>query len=368
MFDAAAEHSPMTGLDEYLIHNYPQPVRVMWTSDPRAYERLWFTVQDRVGDLLVMIGLGFYPNLNTAEAYAIVNHQGKHTTVRAHRSLGDDRFDMRVGPINFEVVEPFKEWRLTLAENEYGISFDIRWLDTKRAMFHRIAPGYITNSRVGGETAGYETFGNQTGWVQVDGQRFELTAAAYLGSRDHHWGVRDGVGGRGHAMGGSHAMSGQWVEFADWSVWLNRIFYNLGDARPGTGTILARTHRLGFEAGTKLLERGEIDMLLADGQTKTMTFERVGQQVAYLRCGMYGGPNGGTPVGDIWQGVYVGENVVSGETYDTNDPAVRARIAGLDDIHARFECDGEVAYGLIEPYETICYDWCSQRIGGFSLL
>ena len=156
MFDAAAEHSPMTGLDEYLIHNYPQPVRVMWTSDPRAYERLWFTVQDRVGELLVMIGLGFYPNLNTAEAYAIVNHRGKHTTVRAHRSLGDDRFDMRVGPINFEVVEPFKEWRLTLAENAYGISFDIRWLDTKRAMFHRIAPGYITNCRVGGETAGYE--------------------------------------------------------------------------------------------------------------------------------------------------------------------------------------------------------------------
>ena len=159
-------------------------------------------------------------------------------------------------------------------------------------------------------------------------------------------------------------MSGQWVEFADWSVWLNRIFYNLGDARPGTGTILARTHRLGFEPGTKLLERGEIDMVLADGHTKTMTFERVGQQVAYLRCGMYGG----TPDGDIWQGVYVGENVVSGETYDTNDPAVRARIAGLDDIHARFECDGEVAYGLIEPYETICYDWCAQRIGGFSLL
>jgi len=83
---------------------------------------------------------------------------------------------------------------------------------------------------------------------------------------------------------------------------------------------------------------------------------------------MYGGINGGTPEEDIWQGVAVGENVVLGATYDTNVPEVRARIAGLDDIHARFECDGEVAYGLIEPYEPTCYEWCKAGIAGFSLL
>ena len=55
-----------------------------------------------------------------------------------------------------------------------------------------------------------------------------------------------------------------------------------------------------------------------------MTFERLGNQIAFLRCGMYGGPNGGTPNGDVWQGMKVGDGVVSGETYDANDPAVRA--------------------------------------------
>jgi hypothetical protein len=29
---------------------------------------------------------------------------------------------------------------------------------------------------------------------------------------------------------------------------------------------------------------------------------------------------------------------------------------------------GEVAYGLIEPYETIWYDRCAPGIGGFSFL
>ena len=77
---AAREHAPMSGIDEYLVHNYPHPVRVMWTSDAQAYERVWFTCQDQVGDLLMVCGLGFYPNLGTAEAFAIVNVRGRHST------------------------------------------------------------------------------------------------------------------------------------------------------------------------------------------------------------------------------------------------------------------------------------------------
>ena len=99
-----------------------------------------------------------------------------------------------------------------------------------------------------------------------------------------------------------------------------------------------------------------------------MTFERLGNQIAFLRCGMYGGPNGGTPDGDVWHGMDVGDGVVTGETYDANDPRVRARICGLDQHHARFECEGEVTYGIIEPYDTLCYEMASSGLGGFSLL
>ncbi len=113
-YPASPEHAPLSGLDEFLVHNAPYPVRVMWTPDAQAYERVWFTCQDKVGDLLVVIGLAFYPNLGTAEAFAIVNVRGSHTTVRAHRTLGTDRMDMALGPFSFEVVEPFRRWRLRL--------------------------------------------------------------------------------------------------------------------------------------------------------------------------------------------------------------------------------------------------------------
>lgn len=116
-----------------------------------------------------------------------------------------------------------------------------------------------------------------------------------------------------------------------------------------------------------------MDLIHDDGTVQTMTFERLGNQSAYLRCAMYGGPNGETPDRDLWQGMAVGDPrsldaTVSGETYDTNDPEVRSRICGLDQHHARFELDGEVAYGFIEPYDTLCYELAKAGRLGFSLI
>ena len=54
---------------------------------------------DDAGEILVATGLSFYPNLDRAEAYAIVNHRGIHRSVRAFRRLGADRIDLRLGPI-----------------------------------------------------------------------------------------------------------------------------------------------------------------------------------------------------------------------------------------------------------------------------
>ncbi len=367
-FDASIEHYPMSGLDEYLIHNHPHPVRVMWTSDPQAYERMWFTAQDRTGDLLVVTGMGIYPNLGTAEAFAIVNLRGRHTTVRAHRKLGLNRMDMSMGPLGFDVVEPFRQWHLTLADSDMGIAFDVRWYDTKRPVYRNLGSGMFVGTRPFAGVAGYDGFGRQSGWVRVGDERFELTTETFLGTRDHHWGTRDGVGGRALWSGRQHPYSGEWVEFEEYGIWGDHVLYRLGDGRRGSATLRDRRRRLRFEPDTRLLVAGEVDYVFEDGRVRTATFERLGNQIAFLRCGMYGGPNGGTPDGDIWHGMDVGDGVVTGETYDANDAAVRSRICGLDQHHARFESEGETTYGIVEPYDTLCYEMAAQGIGGFSLL
>ncbi|MDA0352824.1 MAG: hypothetical protein O3A10_11515 [Chloroflexi bacterium] len=359
--DAAAEHAPMWALTELPVHEWsPQTNLVEETTDPRAYERYWWTAQDSTGELLVVTGFALYPNLGTVESFSIVNLRGQHTTVRAHRKLTGNRFDMRVGPIEAQLVAPFKEWHLTLDENPYGISYDLRWLDTKRSIAQ---PAMI---------GGYETFGRIEGTVRVGSEEFTLTEAAFSGSRDHHWGVRDGVGGPGHLVrpierATATATSGQWVEFGDWSVWLHRILYNLGDPRPGTGRIIKMERELSFDPDTQLFTGGTVHNTLEGGEVKSLHFRPLGHQVAFLRCGMYGGRGGGTPEGDIWHGMFVGENVVSGETYDVTDPAIRLKLRGGSNYHCEVTCDDEVTTGLFETHDPITYEMCRDAEPGHSL-
>lgn len=336
------EYGALTPISELPIHEWPQETYpgFEFRSDPRAYERYWFTSQDRTGDLMVITGFGLYPNLKTVESYAIVNLRGQHTAVRAHRSLSRNRLDMSVGPLSFQLVEPFKQWHLHLGENDYGISFEIDWFDSKRAVIR--PPGL----------GGYESFGRQRGTVTVRGERFELTDATFSGSRDHHWGVRDGVGGPGHALDGGRRPTthpcGQWVEFEDWALWGDRVFYNVGDPRPGATRAVKQEFAFRFDTDNRTMREVVTTNLLDTGEVKELRWEVLGNQIGALRCGMYGGPDGGTPNQNLFHGMPAGENTVTGETFNMDDPAERAKVLGNDDYHCRVTCDGETTYGVFE--------------------
>lgn len=360
-FELPEEMGALSPLSEYPVHEWsPETApNIEARSDPRAYERYWFTSQDRSGDLMVVTGFGLYPNLKTVEAYGIVNLRGKHTTVRAHRSLSRNRFDMTVGPLAFSVVEPFKQWRLVLGENAHGIRYDISWIDSKRQVMR--PPGL----------GGYESFGRQEGTVTVNGEVFTLDAATFRGSRDHHWGIRDGVGGPGHALEGGKrpttAPAGQWVEFETWSVWGNRVFYNMGDPRPGAAMINRQECRFAFDTDGRTVRRIITRNLLDTGETKELDWEVLGNQIVALRCGMYGGPDGGTPNGNTWHGMYVGENVVSGETFDLNDASERAKVLGNDDYHCRVTCEGETTHGVFEA-NSWTFGFAQSGAPGYGLI
>ena len=367
------EHSPLSRLDELPIHQFQEPLRVVDTTDARTFERYWFTAQAEDGEFFLVTGFGIYPNLDTADAYAVFVHGGTHTVVRMHRLLGDDRADLRYGPLTAEVVEPFREWRLTLGDNEQGLRFDLRWRDTKRSVFERMVGwqrGTTRNGRLLPARAGYETFGRIEGTVEYEGHRFVLDPARVWGSRDHHWGLRNGVGGPGHmeAMPRfSHC--GQWVEFTDWSVWGSRCLYNLGDQEnPGARRIVKMDHRLRFDPETKHFLGGIVYNTLDNGSVKEIEYEQIGHQVAYLRCAGYASPQGGSPDDHFYHGMFVGEDVVTGRSDDIDDPKVRMHLAGFDDHLCQARCDGETTVGIIECMNPVLFEMCRDNAPGFSLL
>ncbi len=367
--DHFTEQFPLSPLDDYMIHQTPDPIRVMWSGDPRAYERYWMVCHDPAGEVLVATGCSFYPNLDRAEAYAVVNHQGRHTTVRGFRALGVDRADLRIGPIAPRIIRGMRWWRYILEPNEWGVSFQIDFHDTTRQTFREPLSNLAGGSPPGRRndvTTGFESFGVVHGWVEVDGKRIEIPAGS-PGTRDRHWGVGRGVGGPALSLGGRlHVgVSGNaFVAFPSWTLWGDRVFYPFGDPRPGSGRVAKPSRRLRFEPDTNIFVEGVVDYTLDTGEVKQVHYERIGNQTAYLRCGMYGG----TPDKGIHSGGYDGPDLIEGETYDVNQPEVRARIAGLDEHLCRVTCNGETTTGLYQPIDPTAHELCAAGRPGWAFL
>jgi hypothetical protein len=356
-------------MDDYMIHQTPDPIRVSWTGDPRAYERYWMICHDPTGEVMIATGGSIYPNLDRAEAYAIVNFRGRHTSVRSFRRLGVDRANLRVGPIAPTIVRGLREWRYVLEPNEWGISWDFAFTDTTRQVFreplsdsaHGTPPG-----RRNDVTAGFEGFGDVLGWVQVDDTRIELPAGS-RGTRDRHWGTGRGVGGPAMSLGGRlHVgVSGNaFVPFADWTLWGDRIYYPFGDSRPGHTRVHKPDRRLRFEPDTQLFVEGVVDYRSDDGRSRQLHYERIDHQVVFLRCGMYGG----TPGSDIHQGSYTGPDLTEGETVDVRDPAARISLRGLDEHLCRVTCGDETVIGIYQTIDPVAFEVTTSGRPGWNFL
>lgn len=364
-----AEQFPLSPADDYMLHQTADPIRVVWTGDPRAYERYWMVASDPTGETIIATGGSIYPNLDRAEAYAIVSRNGRHTTVRSFRSLGVDRTDLRVGPIAPTIVRGLREWRYVLEPNEWGISWDLNFFDTTRQVFREPLSDSARGTPPGRRndvTAGFEGFGHVTGWVEAHGERVELGDGAF-GTRDRHWGTGRGVGGPSMSLGGRlhvGTSGNAFVAFPEWTLWGDRIFYPFGSSSSGFTRVHKPSRQLRFEPDTQIFLEGLVDYPLDTGEVRRLHYERIGQQTAYLRCGMYGG----TPGGDIHQGGYEGPDLTEGETYDVDDPAVRIRLRGLDEHLCKVTYEGRTTIGVYQTIDPVAYEMCMSGRPGWAFL
>jgi len=371
--DAPEGYSPLSGWDEFPIHQVVAPIRYVATSDPRAFERYWFTAQAADGSFYLITGIGFYPNIGVADAYALVVHEGRQTTIRAHRQLAADRADMRVGPFAFDPVRPFMEWRLAMADTGEGFSFDLRWFDTKRSRFSKAdlsrLPHSPENIHLMHDWGGYEGFGNVEGEVRVGGKTVTLARNRFNGSRDHHWGIRDGVGGINLSRRKSgFAHTGQFVEFKDWGVWGWHILFPAQSSQRGPVFAEQVLQQIAFDPETRHFREAVVTNRLSNGETRRLHFKLLAGTTAYLRCAGYAGPDGrGSPDSGYLHGMGAGEPLVH-VAHNVSDPAVRAELAGFEDHLCVVTCNGETTIGVYECMNPALYEMCAARVPGFEFL
>ena len=85
--------------DDYPIHQTPEPVQQVFTSDRNFYDRFFFNGYFREGEPYFAAAMGIYPNIGMIDCAFSVIVGGVQHCVRASRVLGAERLDTRVGPI-----------------------------------------------------------------------------------------------------------------------------------------------------------------------------------------------------------------------------------------------------------------------------
>jgi len=283
----------LTDYDEFPVHQYSRPFSELPSNELNWDDGYYFGVYNAAAKVFMYTGMRVTPNADMIGCYAGVSVAGKQTTVRASRIWRPD-FSTRVGPLGYQVREAYRDIQLTLEPNESGVSFDLRWIGI--APPHEEAHHFAQNrGRVTTDQTRYSQSGTAEGWIEVDGVRYEVTPFDWYADRDHSWGLYEPRAPLSDPRewlppperSAEERFFRFWMPFQtpDYSGFyhfhenergeqqrLNDVFGTPFEGAVDSGfdgerlAFVRGTHQLEFFPGTRVIERGEIDLVDAHGR------------------------------------------------------------------------------------------------------
>jgi hypothetical protein len=343
-------------LDEYPIHQAPLSLRHVATSDRNFYDRCIFQAHDRTGDVLLITGLGVYPNLGVMDAFAVVRRGAAQHAVRASDALDDDaRLAPTVGPFRIEVVEPLRQLRLQCDAAEHGIAFDLRFTGTFPPIDE---PRHVQRmgSKILLDACRFAQVGAVTGTLEVGGD--ELPVDDWVGTRDRSWGIRPVGDAEPPGRNADEPLEGFWwlwvpLRFDDFALMV--ILQEEADGHRVMNEAVRiwpdgrRPDQLGwpeidirYRPGTRHPEGAVIHLTERGGKPLSVEVDTLGFVPLHVGAGYGGDPE--------WShGQWKGRGWVEGRRYDLGDPEIEGRIPfGVIDHVARATCDGQTGWGIFE--------------------
>jgi hypothetical protein len=343
-------------LDEYPIHQLALSMREVGTSDRNFYDRCYFNATNRTGEVLLVTGLGVYPNLGVTDAYATVRAGGKQWTVRMSDALEERSLEAAVGPYRIEVIEPLSKIRMLCDTTERGVGFDLTWhgsfpcIDEPRHLMR-------SGNRVVLDGCRFAQVGAWSGTLHAGGTDYSVDPDAWFGSRDRSWGIRAVGEAEPPGRSAEETREGFWwlylpVRFEDFA-----LVVIVQEEPDGTRTLNAasrvwgdgRREQLGwpevditYRRGTRHPERAFLRLRTADRRNLDVEVETMTSVALHVGAGYGGDP-------DWSHGQWRGRGWIDSAVYDLADPAVAARVPfGVVDHAARATCEGQQGWGLFE--------------------
>jgi hypothetical protein len=189
----------LSRFDDYPIHQTPQPIAVPASSDRNVYDRYWFNGYSDDGEFYFGIGAAVYPHLGIMDCGFSIVRNGEQHAFHASRRAPDDPTETQIGPFRLEVVEPMRRLRMTLDDNETGISAQLDFA-ARTACVEEGRQTLFTGKRPTMDATRFAQFGRWTGEIRYAGQTLNIEPTRVLGTKDRSWGIRPvGAGDPGPA-------------------------------------------------------------------------------------------------------------------------------------------------------------------------
>ncbi|WP_068270640.1 hypothetical protein [Aldersonia kunmingensis] len=346
--------------DEFPIHQIPQPIAWPGSSDRNFYDRSYLNAHDRTGDIFLITGIGYYPNLGVKDAYVLIRRGDTQTGVHLSDAIDQDRFNQRVNSYRLEVTEPLHKLRVVMDETE-GIGLDLTWnglYDAVQEQPHVLRSG----NRITLDAQRFAQLGSWEGTISIDGEDITVDPAVWLGSRDRSWGIRPIGEAEPAGRPADPPFEGMWwlyvpMAFEDFAVVMiiqeePSGFRSLNDCTRIWSD--GRVEQLGwpqvqihYTSGTRIPYGATISTTTRDGTPVVLEVESKLPVPLHLGGG-YGGD------ADWLHGMWKGEKFVERLSYDLTDPSVWGRaMFGMVDHVGRAVCrDGDgpakEGWGLFE--------------------
>lgn len=359
--------------DEGLNHQIAQTFASVVHPDLSWTEKVWATIARKDGSLQVDFGLGKYLNRGVMDAFGGISRNREQWTVRGSRELAADPERSEVGPLRYEVLDPFSKVRVLLEENKIQpISFDLT--------FECILPPFFEDRHLQRDSSGfrvisdvvrYHQAGTVSGWIRLDGQVHTARPDEWFAFRDHSWGIRSNVGveptdirsqpfyadTRFHMHWSPMVLSGpdgRTVEIHSYYLATgDEPFYASAYVNKPDGSqerIIRTEPELSYDPDTRMLTGGAITFHIASGEKRRITVTPAGETGFHLGTGLYLGFDG------FFHGMWRGPLHLDGEYIaDCRSPDVLPRIHQVRDRPVIVSDGAMHGFGIVES--TITGAW-----------
>ncbi len=324
----------LSRLDDYPVHQTPEPIAHHSSSDRNAYDRYWFNGYAPDGEFYFGIGAALYPNLGIMDCGFSIVRDGVQHAFHASRRAPREPSVVEIGPFRIDVQDPMRRLRVVIDDNETGIACELQWtprtanVQEGRQTAHR-------GHRVMMDATRFDQFGRWQGEICYDGRRLAIDPARVVGTKDRSWGIRP-VGMPDPGPAPAYELPQifflwapiHWkdrctlmgvFEDADGRMWhwdgaILPAYERLDDVPPledpCTRHLIAVEHRIDYLSGSRRARRAEVTLVEPGDVRHRVTLEPL---LCFRMKGIgYTHPEWG-------HGMWKGELAVGGEAWRTDD-------------------------------------------------